>query len=52
MIQLQPRSVFFPPSPLWAAIARNYYLEHQDRNGQFLIPREDVLPGGLRGFGR
>ena len=52
MIQLQPRSVFFPPSPLWAAIARNYYLEHQDRNGQFLIPREDVLPGGLRGLRR
>jgi hypothetical protein len=40
MIQLQPRSVFFPPSPLWAAIVRNYYLEHEDKNGLFLIPRD------------
>jgi hypothetical protein len=39
MIQLQPRSVFFPPSPLWDAILRNYYLEHEDKNGLFLIPR-------------
>ena len=39
MIQLQPRSIFFPPSPLWDAIVRNYYLEHEDKNGLFLIPR-------------
>jgi hypothetical protein len=39
MIQLQPRSIFYPPSPLWEAIVRDYYLEHQDRNGMFLIPR-------------
>ena len=49
MIQLQPRSVFFPPSPLWAAIARNYYLEHQDRNGLFLISaRECATRGAAR----
>jgi hypothetical protein len=40
MIQLQPRSVFSPPSPLWPAILRNYYLEHKDKNGLFLIPRD------------
>jgi len=40
MIQLQPRSVFAFPSPLWGALGRNYTLEHQDRNGLFLIPRE------------
>jgi hypothetical protein len=39
MIQLQPRSIFFPPSPLWDAIVRSYYLEHEDKNGLFLIPR-------------
>jgi hypothetical protein len=39
MIQLAPGSVFFPPSPLWGAVVRNYYLEHQDKNGLFLIPR-------------
>jgi hypothetical protein len=44
MIQLQPRSLFAWPSPLWPAIARNYYLEHQDRNGMFLIPRDIPLP--------
>jgi hypothetical protein len=44
MIQLQPRSIFAWPSPLWLAIARNYYLEHQDKNGMFLIPRDTPLP--------
>ena len=50
MIQLQPRSLFEPPSPLWAAIVRNYYLDHQDRNGMFLIPREPLSlgPGAFR----
>ena len=40
MIQLAPRSLFASPSPLWPAILRNYYLEHQDKNGLFLIPRD------------
>ena len=40
MIQLQPRSQFALPSPLWNAIIRSYYLEHQDKNGFFLIPRD------------
>ncbi len=44
MIQLQPRSIFAPPSPLWGAIMRNYHLEHQDRNGLFLIPRDRKPP--------
>jgi hypothetical protein len=39
MIQLQPRSLFAQPSPLWGAVVRNYYLEHQDKNGLFLITR-------------
>jgi hypothetical protein len=39
MIQLAPGSVLMPPSPLWLPLVRNYYLEHQDRNGMFLIPR-------------
>ena len=39
MIQLQTRSALFPPSPLWDAVVRNYYLEHEDKNGLFLIPR-------------
>ncbi len=43
MIQLAPRSAFLPPSPLWSAIVRNYYLEHQDKNGQFLVPRDQGL---------
>ena len=47
MIQLQPNSIFAAPSPLWAAIVRNYYLEHQDRNGLFLIPRDAPLSGGM-----
>jgi hypothetical protein len=40
MIQLQNRSPLFPPSPLWPAIVRNYYLDHEDKNGLFLIPRQ------------
>jgi hypothetical protein len=43
MIQLSPHSLLTPPSPLWPALVRNYYLEHQDRNGLFLIPRFDPL---------
>ena len=45
MIQLAPGSVFSPSSRFWPAILRNYYLEHQDRNGLFLIPRTDPLAG-------
>ena len=52
MIQLQPRSYFAAPSPLWATILRNYYLEHQDRNGLFLIPRDQSLSRGMRFLGR
>ncbi|HWY62015.1 MAG TPA: hypothetical protein VNW15_08970 [Rhizomicrobium sp.] len=47
MIQLQPVSIFNSPSPLWPAIVRNYYLEHQDRNGLFLIPRDEPLSQGM-----
>jgi len=43
MIQIQSNSVLMPPSPLWLSLVRNYYLEHQDRNGIFLIPRFDPL---------
>ncbi len=39
MIQLQNNSALTEPSPLWLPLVRNYYLEHQDRNGLFLIPR-------------
>jgi hypothetical protein len=52
MIQLQPRSLLAPPSPFWGAIGRNYYMEHQDKNGQFLIPRDQRLTGGASVFGR
>jgi hypothetical protein len=52
MIQLQPVSYFAPPSPLWNAIVRNYYLEHQDRNGLFLIPRDQPLSHGMGLFFR
>ena len=45
MIQLQPGSRLFPPSLLWDAVVRNYYLEHEDRNGMFLIPRDQPLTG-------
>jgi hypothetical protein len=44
MIQLAPNSALMDPSPLWLPLVRNYYLEHQDRNGLFLIPRTDPLP--------
>jgi hypothetical protein len=44
LIQLQPRSYFGPPSPLWRAIMRNYSPDHQDQNGLFLIPRGEPLP--------
>jgi hypothetical protein len=47
MIQLQPNSYFVPPSPLWNAFLRNYYLDHQDRNGLFLIPRDQAISGRL-----
>jgi hypothetical protein len=50
LIQLQPDSNFGPSSPLWDAIARNYYLHHQDRNGLFLIPRDQPLTRLLRGM--
>jgi hypothetical protein len=43
MIQLQPRSALMEPSPLWLPLVRNYYLEHQDRNGLFLIPRFEPI---------
>jgi len=43
MIQLAPDSVLMPPSPLWLPLVRNYYLEHQDRNGMFLIPRFEPI---------
>jgi hypothetical protein len=52
MIQLQPRSLLASPSSFWEAIARNYQLEHQDQNGQFLIPRDQRLTGGAGVFGR
>ncbi len=39
LIQLQPRSVFETSPVVQDAIARNYQLEHQDKNGLFLIPR-------------
>jgi hypothetical protein len=47
MIQLQPRSALGPASPVWPSLVRNYYLEHQDRNGLFLIPRYTPLAPGL-----
>ena len=52
MIQLQPGSRLFPPSPLWGAVLRNYYLEHQDKNGMFLIPRDQPLSGRMDIFRR
>jgi hypothetical protein len=52
MIQLQPRSNFAAPSPIWKAIVRNYYLHHQDRNGLFLIPRDQPLSEGMSILGR
>jgi hypothetical protein len=52
LIQLQPDSNFGPSSPFWDAIARNYYLHHQDRNGLFLVPRDQPLTRLLRGLRR
>ena len=43
MIQLSPDSALMAPSPLWLPLVRNYYLEHQDRNGLFLIPRFEPI---------
>jgi hypothetical protein len=52
LVQLQPASYFSSPSALSQAIARNYYLEHQDKNGLFLLPRNEPLSGAPRVFGR
>ncbi len=52
LIQLQPRSYFGPPSPFWTAIERNYYLDHQDKNGLFLVPRDEPLSDAMRRLGR
>ena len=43
MIQLAPNSALTEPSPLWLPLVRNYYLEHQDKNGLFLIPRFEPI---------
>jgi hypothetical protein len=52
LIQLQPRSDFGPPSAIGDTIGRNYYLDHQDRNGQFFLPRDEPLSDGMRFLGR
>jgi hypothetical protein len=52
LIQLQPGSYFGPPSPFWTAITRSYYLDHQDKNGLFLVPRDQPLADAVRRLGR